>query len=137
MLLTALLIPGLRITGVSGAFGIVAALAFVNASVWDAALFFQLPNHLSSHALLLLLANGVLFWLLVKLLPGIEIEGILAAIISPLVFTVLSMLITYYGRDIDWMAVFSQVRELIEGARDYFLSTPSQVNPEEAANSVK
>ncbi len=128
MLVTAALIPGLRVTGISGAFGIVAALAFVNATVWHAALFFQIPNHISSHVLLLLLANGVLFWLLVKLLPGIEIEGILAAILSPLVFTLLSMIITYYGRDIDWLALFTQAKEFVEGVRDYFNSNAAQTS---------
>jgi putative membrane protein len=122
MVITAALIPGLTIRGISGAFGIVAALALVNATLWDAALFFQVPDHISSQVLLLLLANGVLFWVLVKLLPGIEVEGVLPALVAPLVFTLLSLIISYYGRDIDWAAVWESTANVIEGLRDHFLS---------------
>lgn len=130
MMLTAALIPRLTITGISGAFGTVLALALVNASVWDAALFFNVPDHLSAQAGLLFLANGVLFWILVKILPGIEVEGVLPALIAPVVFTVLSLIISHYGKDIDWPMVGSWLLQTIEQVRDFFLSVKQANAPQ-------
>ena len=81
MLLTAALIPRLRITSIFGAIGIVACLGFVNSTVWDAALFFSVPSSFTMQAITLLLSNGVLFWILVKVLPGIEVRGVAAALV--------------------------------------------------------
>lgn len=122
MMVTALLIPRMRITSIFGALGIVLALGLVNATLWDTALFFSVPSSFSSQALTLLLANGVLFWVLVKLLPGIEIEGFAPAIVAPVVFTALSLVISAYGRDLDLLdlgrkgaAAVTQVRDQLQG----------------------
>ena len=95
--LTAALLPKLRITGPLGALLTVAALALMNATVWDAGLFASLPGSFSTQTLGLLLANGVLFWVLVKLLPGIEVDGFLPALAAPVIYTGLSVLISQYG----------------------------------------
>lgn len=120
MALTALLIPGLKITSPLGALAMVVALAFVNSHIWDAALFFSIPDHISSHVLLLVGANAAIFWVLVKILPGIESSGIVPAIVSPLLFTLLSVLINTYGKDIDWMRVGKQGIAYVESVRDQF-----------------
>jgi putative membrane protein len=112
MLITAFLIPGLRITGIFGALFIVIALAFVNSSLWDAALFFQIPNHLTTQALLLFIANGFIFWLLAKLLPGIEIDGLLPALAAPIIFTLCSIAIDRYGDRIPWAAIWEFIQAL-------------------------
>lgn len=114
MLLTAALIPRLRITSIFGAIGIVACLGFVNSTVWDAALFFSVPSSFTMQAITLLLSNGVLFWILVKVLPGIEVRGVAAALVAPVVFTILSMLIDKYGKTIDWSTLFQSVITSIE-----------------------
>jgi uncharacterized membrane protein YvlD (DUF360 family) len=121
MMLTALLIPRMRITSIFGALGIVLALGLVNATVWDTALFFSVPSSFSGQALTLLLANGVLFWVLVKLLPGIEIDGFAPALVAPVVFTALSLGISAYGRDVDLLdlgrkgvAAISQFRDQMQ-----------------------
>ncbi len=121
MLITAGLIPDLRITGVLGATLTVGALALVNATVWDAALFLSVPNAPTTQALTLLAANGAIFWILVKLLPGIEIDGLLPALAAPIVFTCVSLVIDRYGRTIDWVAVIQWGIHALEGARDYLL----------------
>lgn len=118
--LTALLLPGLRITNPLGALAAVVALAFVNSHVWDAALFFSVPNTLSSHALLLVLSNGAIFWLIVKILPGIESDGILTALVAPILFTVLSLAIHTYGKNIDWVGVGERGLNYVSDLRDQF-----------------
>ena len=118
MMLTALVIPRMKITSIFGALGIVLALGLVNATVWDTALFFSVPSSFSRHALTLLAANGLLFWVLVKLLPGIEIDGFAPALVAPVVFTALSLAISAYGRDLDLLELGRQGAEMLGVVRD-------------------
>ena len=124
MMLTLLLIPRLRVTGISGALLMVGGIALVNAFLWDAELFYALPKSPSMNALMLLLANGVIFWLLVKLLPGIEVEGVLPALIAPVVFTCCAVIIHRYGKDVDWGQFFQALWEwtvrTTSSIRDHF-----------------
>ena len=118
MMLTALVIPRMKITSIFGALGIVLALGLVNATVWDTALFFSVPSSFSRHALTLLAANGLLFWVLVKILPGIEIDGFAPALVAPVVFTALSLAISAYGRDVDIIELGRQGAQILGGVRD-------------------
>lgn len=119
MMLTALIIPNLTVTGPFGAFITVFAIAFINSKVWDAALFFQLPDTLTVQALVLFFSNGTIFWILVKLLPGIEVTGFLPALIAPLVFTVCSLLIDEYAKDIDWLNVLNYIIDRLQDLAAY------------------
>lgn len=123
MLVTVWLIPRLTVTSIFGALGAVIALAFVNSSIWDAALFFNIPDSFSVHALLLLLANGFIFWVIVKLLPGIEVEGFLPALIAPIVFTISSVVIAVFFKDTDWLAVAQAGVLEVRRWRAYFQHT--------------
>lgn len=131
MLLTALLIPGLKVTSPLGAFGAVVALALVNAKLWDAALFFHIPDQLTTQVLLLLLANGAIFWIIVKLLPGIEVKGVIPALVAPVVFTVSSVIISTYLQDVDWAKVWNHVQSFVITIRQYFIESgpPSGSGP--------
>jgi putative membrane protein len=122
MLITAILIPNLRITSIFGAILIVIALGFVNSKIWDAALFFQIPNELSYQSVLLLFTNGFIFWLLIKLLPGIEIDGFLAALVAPVVFTAISLVLSKYAHYVDWTAILDKIIELLTNIRAYIKS---------------
>jgi putative membrane protein len=127
MMATALLIPKVRITSLFGAATAVIALGIINSTFWDMALFFSIPNSLTLHALLLLLANGIIFWTIAKLLPGIEVDSFFAAIAAPVVFTVLSVLFYSYGRSVDWLAVGNYLYLQSLQVRDYFMRTaPTQ-----------
>ena len=125
--LTALLIPRLRITSIFGAFKIVAALAFFNATLWDAALFFSLPDTMSTQAGMLLVVNGVIFWILVKVLDGIEVEGFLPALVAPVVFTVLSLVIDQYGSLVDWGKIYELALSTMEKLRVGFGGEPYEL----------
>jgi uncharacterized membrane protein YvlD (DUF360 family) len=120
MMLTAAVLPKLKVKGPLGAFLVVLCLTVINSTIWDAALFFQIPTSLGQHAFLLLAANGVLFWTIAKVLPWIEMEGVITAFIAPLLFTIFNFLIFKYGKNIDWMQVAKQVITYVEYARDYF-----------------
>ena len=134
ILLTALLIPKLKITSIFGAFLTVIALAILNTKVWDAALFFKIPDQFTMHALLLFLSNGILFWILVKALPGIEVEGIMPALVAPVVFTIISLLLDAYADQIDWAAVLDFLIKSLQALRDYFNEPPAPGNQESAVH---
>lgn len=125
MAITALLIPGLMITSIFGALITVLALAFINASIWDAALFFSIPDSFTMQALMLFGANGLIFWVLVKLLPGIEVRGFLPAFIAPVVFTLTSLVISNYAADIDWERIFDQSIATVTETKDYLKTNAS------------
>lgn len=113
MILTSAIIPGLMISSIFGPMLMVIGLTLVNSFFWDSTLFQAIPSDVTSQTLSLFLANGVLFWVLVKILPGIEVEGILPALFAPIVFTIVGIFVEKYGRTIDWSLVLTQVQEVI------------------------
>lgn len=124
MLLTALLIPKLRIEGPFSAILTVIALAFINSHIWDAALFMQVPDSLTHHALVVFGANGLLFWLVVKILPGIEVSGVIPALLAPIVFSLVSMFLGTYAKDIDWEELGRISLKQVQEFRDSLLTKP-------------
>ena len=126
MMLTALLIPGLRIRSIIGAIAMVVALTVVNGTLWDAALFFRIPDSLTVQTLVLLVANGAIFWGLAKLLPGIEVRGILPALVAPLVFTVVGMLVARLAVDVDLGAIGREVLDAVRSLREWLTSGERQ-----------
>lgn len=97
MCLTVAIIPNLRITGIIGPILAVVALSLINSHFWEPSLFFKLPTGFTSQSALLLLMNGLIFWIMVKLLPGIEVDGLLPAVLAPIVFTVTSIVLDQYA----------------------------------------
>lgn len=120
MFLTAILIPGLRITGIGGAFFAVIGITLFNAYYWDAELFSSLPfdsflDFFSLRTLILFVFNAAIFWIVIKIAPGIEIKGFIPALVAPVIFTVSSIVIEKYGKDIDYVALASKASSVISG----------------------
>ena len=107
--ITAFLLPGLKITNLFSLLGLAAIITLINDQVWDAALFYHIPDEFSLHMLLILLSNGILFWILVKALPGVESSGLFTALISPVLFSLITVLITRYASFVNW----TQASELV------------------------
>jgi putative membrane protein len=112
LFITAALLPRLRITSIFGAILTTVVLGFVNSHYWSAALFFSVPDSLTYRALTLLAANGAIFWITVKILPGIEIDGFLIALVAPIVFTLCSLVINEYAPRIDWQHLFNSGQKI-------------------------
>lgn len=125
MLITCLLIPKLSVDGPIAALLTVIALSFINSHLWNTALFLKVPDSFTNKALLLFLTNGALFWFVVKILPGISVEGIWPALIAPVVFSIMSLLIDQYKDQIDWPLVWKTALEIIAKIKDYFSSVKS------------
>jgi putative membrane protein len=113
IVITAFLLPGLTIRSIFAPVLAVVILGFVNTKVWDAALFLQLPDTFSMQALTLVLCNGVLFWLVVKILPGFDIQGILPAILGPIIFSITSIAIDTYFQKHTLSETVTQVSEIV------------------------
>ncbi len=126
MALTVLLLPNLRVTNLFGPILAVAALALVNTTLWSTDLFLQMPGSLSTQAITLVAINGGIFWLIVKLLPGIESKGIFPVVAAPLVFSVLTILIPQFASRIDWDGAKTHGNKLISHVRTYVQNQPPQ-----------
>ena len=120
MLLTCLLIPKLTVSGPIPALLTVVVLAFVNSHLWSTALFLKIPDELAYKTVLLFLTNGLLFWVVVKILPGIEVEGIFAALLAPVVFSIMSLLIDQYKDQIDWELIWKTILDIFAKIKSYF-----------------
>lgn len=129
MALAALLVPGFRITGILGPFLMVFALSVVNTVLWDPNLFYAFPESFSAHAISLLLANGLVFWVLAKLLPEVEVSGILPAVAAPVVFSLCSMAITQYGKELEWGKLLDKSIQSVHTLRDAFIRGEQQQEP--------
>ncbi len=115
---TIFLIPRLSVTNFSGAFVILGALAVVNSTIWDVGLFMGVPNDLTSQTIQIVLVNGAIFWILVKMLPGIETEGLMPAFVAPLVFAIVSASLRAYAHDVDWIGIIGSGIEELMNYRD-------------------
>lgn len=111
--LTIFLIPRLYVTSLFGTIFILFSISLLNAFVWDAALFFSIPTSLTSSAITLFFVNGLLFWVLVKILPGIEVDGVFPALLAPIVFTIVSVLLNSYGKSIDWISIVVMIFDFL------------------------
>lgn len=127
MAITSGIIPGLRITSLFGPLLMVAGITALNYYLWDRTLFEAIPNNFSSKAITLFFANGFFFWLLVKLLPGIEVDGFLPALAGPVVFTIVSLLVREHGAHINWEGLYMTIRDFIIQIKAQFLPTPSLI----------
>lgn len=122
MLLTCFFLPRLRVSGPLAAFFTVVVLAFINTYYWDAALFLQIPSALEKSTVVLLLINGALFWGVVKLLPGIEIEGVMPALVAPILFSLISSAIALWGTP-------TNIKAAVEGAQQLLKNVEGGLTP--------
>jgi len=125
MFITALIIPKLNLTSIFSALTTVGAISFLNTVLWDVDLFLKIPTAFTAQTITLVLINGLIFWILVKFLPGIEISGFFPAIAAPIVFSGLSMVFNKYGPMVDWGGILNQIIIFFEYLKEYFINRDS------------
>jgi len=117
------------VTSIFGPILMAIGISVVNHFFWDSTLFHSLPENITTQTFTLLFVNGVFFWLLVKVLPGIEVVGLFPAIAGPIVFTVVATLVKQYGGEIDWSLFFKDIQQAVIQLKDYVqASVSSAVN---------
>lgn len=133
--ITAFLLPGLTIRSFFAPVFAVLILGYVNTQIWDAALFLQVPNTLTMHALSLILCNGLLFWLVIKILPGFDISGILPAILGPILFSLTSLAISTYFQKYTLTETLQTVNEYVAPIKEKVVEQVEEVKEEYKAAS--
>jgi putative membrane protein len=98
VLLTAKLVPGIKVRSFVSAFIFAVVLAILNKLLYGLLVFLSFPMILVSFGLFLLVINAALWLLADKLTSGVEIDGWGSAILGSIVTSVLNWLILYVIR---------------------------------------
>lgn len=91
--ITAVLIPGIRVSGVGTLLVAALVIGLINALVKPLLVILTLPVTILTLGLFLLILNGLLFWLSAVVVPGFDVDGFLAALLGALVMAVLGWLL--------------------------------------------
>lgn len=94
LLLTAYLVPGIALNGITAAVVGAGVLGLVNATVRPILFLFTLPLTILTLGLFLLVVNGIAFSLVAHLTPGFTVNGWFSAILAPIVLSFVSGLIS-------------------------------------------
>jgi putative membrane protein len=97
--LAASLVPGIRLDGAMPALLAGVVLGLINALVRPALVILTLPLTLVTLGLFLLVLNGICLAATAWLVPGLEIDGLLSAILGALLISVVSWLLTAFVSD--------------------------------------
>ena len=65
----------------------------------------------------------MIFYILVKLVPGIEVKGFRDAFLAPLIFTGCALVIDKYHDQIDWPVVWEYTKNLLAHLKEYFFNS--------------
>jgi putative membrane protein len=97
--LAAALVPGIQLEGAVPALLAGLVLGLVNALVRPVLLVLTLPLTLLTLGLFLLVLNGICLALTAWLVPGLDIDGFLPAMLGALVISVVSWILTAFVSD--------------------------------------
>ena len=97
--LAAALIPGIRLEGAWPAVLAGLVLGLVNALVRPVLLVLTLPLTVLTLGLFLLVLNGLCLGLTAWLVPGLDVDGLVPAVLGALVISVVSWLLTAFVSD--------------------------------------
>ncbi len=90
LLITAWLVPGIYVAGFGAALFAALMLGFVNAIVRPILILLTLPLTIVTLGLFLLIVNAIAFKIVSMLSLGFEVRGLVAAIVGPIVLTVVT-----------------------------------------------
>ena len=99
LFITALIVPGLTITGFTSAVVGAAILGFVNAIVKPILILFTLPLTILTLGLFLLVVNAIALGLVGYLTPGFVVGGFFPAVFGSIVLSIVSGLINQFFTD--------------------------------------
>ncbi|MEZ4752198.1 MAG: phage holin family protein [Bdellovibrionota bacterium] len=95
LLITAKVVPGIRITSFGAALFGALIVGLVNMLVWPVLVFLTLPLTVITFGLFLFVVNGLALKISAGLSPGFEIEGFLPAVIGSIALTLVGYLVRY------------------------------------------
>jgi putative membrane protein len=96
LMITAAVIPGFRVEGISAAIIAAIAIGFANATVRPILFWLTLPISILTLGLFYLLINAFTLWLVSAFVPGFSISGIGAAVVGSIVLAVISGVLHFF-----------------------------------------
>jgi putative membrane protein len=93
VLVTARMVPGIRVKSFGGAVLFSLIFALLNKVLFVPLVMFTFPLVLVSLGLFLVIINAFLFWLADKLVQGVELDGFGSAVLASIVVSVVNWLI--------------------------------------------
>lgn len=95
LIAAAYILPGIKIKNFGIAMVAAAVLGVVNALIRPFVAFFAFPITLVTIGLFTLVINGLMLWLVAKLVPDFEVDGCLTSILGALIVSVISGLMMW------------------------------------------
>ena len=95
LLITAYIIPGIKIEGIWTAFFASAALGLINAIIKPVFVFLTLPFTILTLGIFLLFINPIMLWIAGSINPKFKVEGFFSAVLGSIGLTIVSGIINY------------------------------------------
>lgn len=95
LMLIPYIVPGVSVESFLTALLVAVALALVNALIKPILVIFTLPINILTLGLFTLVINGFMFWIVSSVVKGFNITNFTAAFFAALVYSIISMLISY------------------------------------------
>lgn len=95
LIAVAYLLEGVHVENYVSAFIAAAALALVNAVIKPILVVLTIPITILTLGLFLLIINAFLFWFISKILKGFEVNGALAFFIGPILYSIISYVLSF------------------------------------------
>jgi len=89
------IVPGVTVESFFTALIVAVVLALVNALIKPVLIIFTLPINILTLGLFTLVINGLMFWMVSTIVKGFNITNFTAAFFAALVYSIISMLISY------------------------------------------
>lgn len=86
--IAAWIVPGISVAGALALIVAALVIGLLNALVKPVLVILTLPLTIVTLGLFLLVLNGLLFWLAAALVPGVQVDGFLSALLGAIVMTV-------------------------------------------------
>jgi putative membrane protein len=95
----AFLYSGVQVEGIFSALAAALVLGLVNAVIRPILIILTLPVTLLTMGLFIFVINALLFWLVAEMIRGFTVTGFTAALIGSLMYSVISLLVSWLITD--------------------------------------
>jgi putative membrane protein len=101
LFVVASLVPGIEASSIMTLFIAALVLGLLNAVVRPVLLVLTLPITVVTLGLFIFVLNALVFWLAAAFVPGFTVDGFIPALLGALVFSIISMLTSWIGKEKD------------------------------------
>ncbi len=101
LIAVAYIVPGIHVSGITGAIIAALILGIVNAVLRPILVIISLPLELITLGLFTLVINGLLFWLVGALHVGLTVDGFWPAFLGAIVMAIVSWILSFVTRSME------------------------------------